>query len=607
MEMMNHLRDVVVKLKSRIVEAIRNISHSTDLHIINNPQLQHEFNEAMFDFYDNELWRVVQGKFRKNNIHQWTESLSVYIHDICTEAYQELMKCHNESFKYYKQVMENRISNTLLSANTILTRMQILRGTKLPKKRDNAWLAKLNNQSTQVHKPKPQQEIIRIYDPGSFAPSRDQNNHPTTTIQPNINFNPKASRVPVKRTEEQLREQLDAHYANLQSQTETDKAVEILSNLLDKPFIKNEKAVYDIIDHIGNKQARDYRDDSELTFKYGGKSFDEWYKFYDTLWHDTNDPQPIKEDIVEITPAQPSSQPTQIQYPFRSKINAYNNIHGTAEHITNPQQDYKIEKQLYLPSFCINTGSWEMDFAFGRKTTTGFTVIYLVFINVNTRFVVFCETKDQTTESVQQCLLKLMGQFEVTHLRGDGQSSFASEEMDKFYIDNHISTYFSGSPFTYHNKLVDVAIKTIRNGCGTPDAFESPDILQQVVNYYNDTPHRSFSMFGLKPPPTPKEMMDNPGLELLYIQYMKYKADRINSLRRLAGYEFKKGDRVICHIDFAKTSLGFKKKRKVFEYPATVIESKNNNIVVELDTQLKTSKGRIIHIIELPAIYVKHI
>lgn len=591
MEMMNHLRDVVMKLKSRIADIIRDISRNTDSYIINNPQLQYEFNEAMFDFYDNELWRVAQGIFRKNGIYMWTESLSVYVHDICTETYQELIKCHNESFKYYKQVMENRISNTSLTANTILTRMKILRGTILPKERDNAWLAKLNNQPTQVHKPKPQ----------------GQNDKPTTVIQPNINFNPKTSRVPVKRTEEQLREQLDAHYANLQSQTETDKAVETLSNLLDKSFIKNEKAVYDIIDHIGNKQARDYRDASELTFKYGGKSFDEWYKFYDTLWHGTNDPQPIKEDIVEITPAQSSSQPTQIQYPFRSKINAYNNIHGTAEYITNPQQDYKIEKQLYLPSFCINTGSWEMDFAFGRKTTTGFSAIYLVFINVNTRFVTFYETKDQTTKSVQQCLLDLMNHFEVTHLRGDGQASFASEEMDKFYIDNHISTYFNGSPFTYHNKLVDVAIKTIRNGCGTPDAFESPDILQQVVTYYNNTPHRSFSMFGLKPPPTPKEMMDNPGLELLYIQYMKYKADRINSLRRLAGYEFKKGDRVICHIDFAKTSLGFKKKRKVFEYPATVIESKNNNVVVELDTQLKTSKGRIIHIIELPAIYVKHI
>ena len=213
MEMMNHLRDVVVKLKSRIAEAIRDISHSTDLHIISNPQLQHEFNDAMFDFYDNELWRVVQGKFRKNNIHQWTDSLSVYVHDICTEAYQKLIKCHNESFKYYKQVMESRISSKTLAARTIQDRMNILRGIFPPKKQDNAWLAKLNNQPTQVHKPKPQREIIG---------SRGQNDHPTTVIQPNINFNPKASRVPVKRTEEQLREQLDAHYANLQSQTEED-------------------------------------------------------------------------------------------------------------------------------------------------------------------------------------------------------------------------------------------------------------------------------------------------------------------------------------------------------------------------------------------------
>ena len=103
-------------------------------------------------------------------------------------------------------------------------------------------------------------------------------------------------------------------------------------------------------------------------------------------------------------------------------------------------------------------------------------------------------------------------------------------------------------------------------------------------------------------------MMENIGLEYLYIKLKKQYVDNIIQQRENQGYyKYKPGDKVICHLDFGKTSLGFMKKRKTFEHEATFInyEHCNSSGTVKLIHPLKTSTGKILDTITLPIIYIK--
>jgi hypothetical protein len=67
----------------------------------------------------------------------------------------------------------------------------------------------------------------------------------------------------------------------------------------------------------------------------------------------------------------------------------------------------------------------------------------------------------------------------VNNIRGDGERSFNANSINKFCLDNHITSFFTGSPFTNHNRVVDSVIRTIRNGFGFDLlGFATPSTMQ---------------------------------------------------------------------------------------------------------------------------------
>ncbi|KAA6390084.1 MAG: hypothetical protein EZS28_014390 [Streblomastix strix] len=77
----------------------------------------------------------------------------------------------------------------------------------------------------------------------------------------------------------------------------------------------------------------------------------------------------------------------------------------------------------------------------------------------------------KSQEDIQKALQNLVQTQNVTHIRGDGEKGFASNQLMFFYNKNDIKTYFvNGSKdLTNHNRVVDSVIRTIKNAFGQDD------------------------------------------------------------------------------------------------------------------------------------------
>ena len=65
-------------------------------------------------------------------------------------------------------------------------------------------------------------------------------------------------------------------------------------------------------------------------------------------------------------------------------------------------------------------------------------------------------------------------------------------ETDNDNLWNIEKMTFQASKYTYHNKLVDSVIRTLRNAAGLDEKVFLDDTLrEQLVDYYNTTPHSS--------------------------------------------------------------------------------------------------------------------
>ncbi|KAA6363427.1 MAG: hypothetical protein EZS28_041046 [Streblomastix strix] len=239
----------------------------------------------------------------------------------------------------------------------------------------------------------------------------------------------------------------------------------------------------------------------------GGKTLLQWYEIYQTEAEKYNTPlrrarsirnqdsnrSYVTEQIQRIN--QP--QKPLLLFPFKSKIKQYEKINKVKITQETQIKDNKVKQlsKLQRPYFSPKLGSWEIDLVFSVNPVTRRRQHYLFAININTKYLVVIPliVDEKNATYILAALKKLINQVYVSNIRGDGETGFKANIITQFCEDNKISLYFTGSPYTQHNRVVDSVIRTIRNGFGQDLlGFATPSKMQQMVEIYNKTPHLAF-------------------------------------------------------------------------------------------------------------------
>ncbi|KAA6396084.1 MAG: hypothetical protein EZS28_008388 [Streblomastix strix] len=152
-----------------------------------------------------------------------------------------------------------------------------------------------------------------------------------------------------------------------------------------------------------------------------------------------------------------------------SLIEHFKKLHGKSpEKIQAIPPDYQIKplSMLNRPYFSLKLGSWEIDSVFSMdERIIRANQIYLFSINI-TKYLVVLPLRDKSTGQIKNALQMLVKNHHVTDIRGDGEKGFIGSILKSFCQENKITSFFTDSKFTNHNRVVDSVIKTIRNGFG---------------------------------------------------------------------------------------------------------------------------------------------
>jgi hypothetical protein len=149
------------------------------------------------------------------------------------------------------------------------------------------------------------------------------------------------------------------------------------------------------------------------------------------------------------------------------------------------------------------------------------------------------------------------------NIKADGERGFLplvryfKEKQNNYPIEFYFKKSKSLSyQLTNSYNLIDSVIKTIRNLIGVvsknnPQAFSNTDLLQKVVNIYNNTVHSAY-----KNKYTPADVQDNRELEGYYIKHCQQIVDDIDKLRIKAGYlSYEYGNILLVYVPIEKNAL----------------------------------------------------
>ena len=254
----------------------------------------------------------------------------------------------------------------------------------------------------------------------------------------------------------------------------------------------------------------------------------------------------------------------------------------------------KQQEKLQRHTFAKVVNSYELDLMFFTYNTNLEPAIYLVLININTRFAHIVLIPDKSVESIKRAISKLIFYgAKITNVRYDGELALNSKDMQEFWSLMNINFYRTTSKFTNKTRIVDRFIRTLRdlyfNSVGSKKLSHEKqhDLMQQLVTIYNNTEHSST---GMKP------------AEMTYEQEYKYieTMTRMNNLQRQKQikeglYEFEEGDPIKIYLDKSKTDKAFDKKRGNYVNDATFIEYNHGNAICKWNDKL----------IEIPIYWIK--
>jgi hypothetical protein len=236
------------------------------------------------------------------------------------------------------------------------------------------------------------------------------------------------------------------------------------------------------------------------------------------------------------------------------------------------------KKKLMRPSFSNERGCWIIDHVF--YITTNQREQWLFLVNQNTRYCFARVVKNLGQREVNDVLHQLINEMEdigvqdvfLTQILGDGAKAYIGEMMKRVYGFNNIKTYFNSSAFTYHNKILDRCVRTIRDMLGYR-LIRIPDVMA-AIRQYNNTYHKAIDC-------TPTQMMCNPEWENQYIRYCRKKLKWILFNQRfLQNYEH--GNILFVHLEFARTSKKFEKQRRFWNRIAVFLRYDHGNVCCQV-------------------------
>ena len=287
-----------------------------------------------------------------------------------------------------------------------------------------------------------------------------------------------------------------------------------------------------------------------------------------------------------------------LKYPFNSKLYAYNKLYGEDNKIIPKPRDQSLKtmkKQSLRPTYSKQPNSWQMDIMFTKRRA------YLILININTRYLFMEPISNKSEQEITRVLKTILANgTKIDYIKGDAEKGFVALQKNPDFKNIHMT--FDPNPYTYHNKIVDSVIRTLRNAAGyDPNILENKDLVKQLVDYYNKTPHNGLLVNKEEDRHyTPLEMQNNVDLEWEYIRSKdRQLADivRQQKLQGLTNYQI--GNIILMYIDRAKTAEKFKKRRRNFEDVGAFIEYRNGNVYAYVITQNRYA--------EIPIFYTKKI
>jgi hypothetical protein len=230
---------------------------------------------------------------------------------------------------------------------------------------------------------------------------------------------------------------------------------------------------------------------------------------------------------------------------------------------------------------------------------------WLAVININTKFLFMYPleinthaTEEHTAKALTDIQKRLPEDQKNENLRTDAGNHFPtiiseergalirgnhfakttqSEAILDFLKKNNIKFFPFSSQFTNKSRVVDRAIRTIRDMIGDDfNKFFNPQAVSEVVDMYNNTPHRAFNYIF-----TPTEVQNNKDIEEFFIRENLYKLDDVRNKQIEAGFlNYKPGDILLVHKDPSKISFGvYRKKRRTFNCLARFVHYVHGNAV----------------------------
>jgi hypothetical protein len=126
---------------------------------------------------------------------------------------------------------------------------------------------------------------------------------------------------------------------------------------------------------------------------------------------------------------------------------------------------------------------------------------YLFVININTKYLHVLPSFSKDEKTVIASISELLeDNILIKSVRGDYDAAFV-DSLEAYLNKNNIKYFFSPYKYTNRNSLVDRAIRTIRDmffNLGTDVSLFDVELMQKVVNFYNNSIHRSlFNRFTL--------------------------------------------------------------------------------------------------------------
>lgn len=303
-------------------------------------------------------------------------------------------------------------------------------------------------------------------------------------------------------------------------------------------------------------------------------------------------------------PDQSNQMATVIPYPFKSKAKVYSKMIGKEVDVKVAPKDIHLKalEEVKRPTYSPKPHAYQMDIMFTKNRQ------FLVLINTNTRYLFVEPIANKSTKEVQRVINNLLDHgVQIDYLSGDAEPAFIGMRNRAFDagddpLNRHdIEMRFIANPYTFHNKIVDAAIRTLRNAAAYDESvLENDNLREQIVNYYNNTPHNGLHTNKEGRHYTPAEVQNDIDLEWEYIRSKDRELAEVAEQFSERGLDrYRPGNVLAIYMDRSKTKERFRKRRRNLEDIGIFIEYHNGNPYVYVLTKQKYSEVPLFYTVKL--------